>query len=596
MKYFIRAAVAACLAVFMCFFGYHVYERTVSGAVEIHEGVQIGELYISGKDSEKSTYNVTGNENKASEIPFSDVEIDDDAVAYADLASVDRDEKAEMHVTVSFDSEDFEDISEEPEDPLEDLYVDPGVKADGFFSQTRNFGDDIEIAWNPVRGAVGYEIYGLDLDRDGAVTEKHLIETSTDTKYIIGDIDAGKMSHIGVKPVIDDENVKSKMKKIDLCKPAEIASVKTSRVSDEKVNLRWDVSSGANLYRICYRKKSGFFEEIAQVEGNSLDVNIKKDKNYVFRVVPYYDNGFGCTRTSGSAMTAYKNVTGDIVSLDHQKYTSKECYDDIEILMMQYGDIMRTEVIGESEDGRDIVDICLGNEEADAALLIVCEIHAREYITTAMMMRIVEYYIKNYYGTIDDTKVCDLLKEICIHFVVMANPDGLEISQNETERWKANADGINVNANFPYNFKSYGDRSKGTYTGESAASSLEAQALVRITRDLSGKYERFGVVSYHAMGQIVFGSYKEEDEILESKIHDMYDVVRTSTGYKDAGYLDGGSAYGNFREYLIYVVGAPAVTVEVGATMCPCNVSDYENAFTKNKYVVLREAKAISAW
>lgn len=614
MKTAVKIAVAACFSILLCFVIYRVYDKTVSGTVERHEGVQIGELYLNGSANEKKSYDgITVSANTV----LAEV-VSKDAAPVASKSDTLYAGESTQEIVLSVDDgsdtlavtghrrEDASAAVEEQENE-EDLLTAAGqkkeedyVKANAdpaeFFEGIRNFGDGIEISWNPVRGAKSYRVYSLNMGVDGTVLDKVLVDNVAETRYIVKDMTEGKIVYVGVKPVMEEKGSKAKIKRIDLCKPTEIMSVRTNRISDEKVNLKWERSAGANLYRVCARRKNGFFTEIAEISDTSINIDLIKDSEYDLRIVPYFDSGYGRIRCEGSAMTKYKNVTGDVVSYDHQKYSSDECYEDIEILNMRYSDIMRTDVIGYSEDGREITDIVLGNEDADSALLVLCELHAREYITTVTMMRIVEFYLKNYYGTIDDTKVCDLLKDVCIHFVVMANPDGLEISQHKDSKWKANSKGVNLNQNFPYNFKVSGDPAKGTYTGDSEASSTEAQAVVRITRDLEQKYEKFGVLSYHAMGQIVFGSYKEDDELLKERIEEMYDTVTEATGYKDAGRLDGGPACGNYREYLIYVVGVPAVTIEVGATVCPCDVSEYTTAFEKNKYVVLREAALIANW
>ena len=616
MNKIVKTVVITCFAVLLCLAGYRVYDKTSTGAVERHEGVQIGQLYLNAAASEKNnrkTSVVSADEGslqgKQQEVQLAfelqPVEIQAEK-AVADNLRADNTVTA---LSVSSDSSDIPDgelqqetqqaQTEQTDSTEEDdgiTYVDPKVKSAEFYSRTRYLDGSFEICWYPVRDAVAYKVYGIKVNSDGSIDEKVLIDRVEDTRYIINDIETSAVYHYGVKPVFDGDPKKATLKRIDLCKPEEISEIRTNRISDTSVNIKWTASRGASGYKISYRTLNGYFKDLTEVNTNSLNADIKIDKDYIFRVVPFYDNGFTRIRTEGSALAKYYNRSGDVVSLDHQKYTSAECYEDIEMLMMRYSDIMKTSVLGLSERGREIIDITIGNEDSDSALLVVCEIHAREYITTAVMMRIVEYYLQNYYGTLDNTKVSDLLRKICIHFVVMANPDGLEISQNLLPRWKANADGINVNANFPYNFRSSGNRLEGTYTGDSAASSKEAQVIVDITGRLSEKYRNFGVLSYHAMGQIVFGSYKEENEVLQEKITEMYDIVIDSTKYEDAGKLDGGKAYGNYREYLIYEVGVPAITIEMGATVCPCDVSDYSTTFTKNKFVPFRIAAAISEW
>ena len=91
------------------------------------------------------------------------------------------------------------------------------------------------------------------------------------------------------------------------------------------------------------------------------------------------------------------------------------------------------------------------------------------------------------------------------------------------------------------------------------------------------------------MGQIVFGDYGGKNKKLRSDITDMYKIARRTTGYSSAaGY--GGTSNGNYREYLIYKVKVPSITIEVASISCPVPKYQYASAFNRNKLVVLREA------
>ena len=182
-----------------------------------------------------------------------------------------------------------------------------------------------------------------------------------------------------------------------------------------------------------------------------------------------------------------------------------------------YNDYLDYRVIGKSEQGRNIYDIILGNPDAKKTMLVVCELHAREYVTSVIAMKQIEYYLKNYNNKVDGTKVSSVFNECNVHYVVMANPDGVVISQNSKPRWKSNANNVNLNNNFRYNFKSMRN-DDGSYTGKRYESEKETKAIVKITKELK-KQKKFAVVNYHAMGEIVFGDYSGKNIALKRKIN-----------------------------------------------------------------------------
>ncbi len=166
-----------------------------------------------------------------------------------------------------------------------------------------------------------------------------------------------------------------------------------------------------------------------------------------------------------------------------EKYSYEQMEADIQSLEKRYGTAhMQVNTIGNSADGRKIYDIVIGNPNAGKHILIQGAIHAREYMNPLLMMKQIEdglaFYDTGYYN---GRKLSDLLNQVAVHFVPMANPDGVALSQfgldaihsaqlKETiqnayasdmaagrttlefarylERWKANARGVDLNHNF----------------------------------------------------------------------------------------------------------------------------------------------------
>ena len=55
---------------------------------------------------------------------------------------------------------------------------------------------------------------------------------------------------------------------------------------------------------------------------------------------------------------------------------------------------VKVNVIGKSNDKRNIYDVVIGNPKAKKTMLVVSSIHAREYMTAQLSMAQVEHYLK----------------------------------------------------------------------------------------------------------------------------------------------------------------------------------------------------------
>ncbi len=166
-----------------------------------------------------------------------------------------------------------------------------------------------------------------------------------------------------------------------------------------------------------------------------------------------------------------------------EKYTYDQMVADINALKERYGDKMQVNVIGRSQDGRDIYEVIVGNVNAPKHILMQGAIHAREYMTPLLMMKQLETAL-NFYDTghYDNTALSDLFQQVAVHMIPMSNPDGVTLAQSglngirsdflkqtiltayakdkELGRttldmdkyltiWKSNAAGVDLNHNFP---------------------------------------------------------------------------------------------------------------------------------------------------
>ena len=301
-------------------------------------------------------------------------------------------------------------------------------------------------------------------------------------------------------------------------------------------------------------------------------------------------------------------------------YTYDFMVHDLEELRKEYPAHMSYRSIGSTYDGRNIYEVTVGNPNAKNHVLIPAAIHAREYITTNLVMKQIEYALYYYdTGGWDGKRLSDMFEDTCLHFVPMANPDGVSISQfgldgirNEElregiekiyaddlaagrtadpldkylVRWKANARGVNLNQNFDANWL----EAKGSaevpsysyYSGTYPESELESSALARLFRSRNYK----AVINYHSMGEVIY--WDIENNKVREKSRFLANNMLALTGYQMLYSGEGGG----FKDYVqLYGSGTPSVTLEIGKGEAPVPSEQMESIWAQNKFVWLYALK-----
>lgn len=303
-------------------------------------------------------------------------------------------------------------------------------------------------------------------------------------------------------------------------------------------------------------------------------------------------------------------VRAAIVSTNHQKYTYGEYEKDLRQLSSKYPNRMQVNVIGQSADDRNLYEVVLGNVEAKKHLVVIANLHAREYMTTQLCMRQIEYYLNQYNKKISGAKVSKVLDEVAIHYVPSCNPDGTAISQfgfgairdkklraslrkmsGSPATWKANARGVDLNRNWNVAFQKSGRRGSSGFRGNSAASEPEVRALVRMINRIEKQGKITGVVSYHSTGSIMYGRCAGNATAkVKNQTTKMYRSARALTGYTLMPTQSLRSAAGCSREYFLYKRDIPCITLEIGRGACPLGSDEFPSIWKKNKNVVFRQA------
>ncbi|HET6685270.1 MAG TPA: M14 family zinc carboxypeptidase [Jiangellaceae bacterium] len=293
-------------------------------------------------------------------------------------------------------------------------------------------------------------------------------------------------------------------------------------------------------------------------------------------------------------------------------------------------DLLKQEVIGQTYgtdpegDGpdvpRDIVALKLtvdANTVADnsrPAVLYSATQHAREWISTEVNRRLLEWLIKMYRE--DRQEIVDLLGSTELWFVMVANPDGYQYTFDHDRLWRKNlrdndgdnvitsADGVDPNRNFPQNWN-YDDEGSAsitadqTYRGPAAASEPETQAMI-------GLYDRVDFnfhVNYHSFGELLL--YTFGHQVNTPSADDPIYVALSGTDAKPAidGFNPGVGAdlyttNGETTDFAHAMGGALAWTPELGdgphddGFVFPDKEGNVQHEFSKNLPFALSVAQS----
>lgn len=302
-----------------------------------------------------------------------------------------------------------------------------------------------------------------------------------------------------------------------------------------------------------------------------------------------------------------------IILNDPYIYTYDDMIHDSNVLSDVYGELVRTDIIGQTADGRQILDFVIGKPDASREIFVNAGIHAREYLTSQLVMKEMAVYLEHvknndYY---EETSYGEMWQNCIIHVVPMCNPDGITISQfgidglwNEDirdgiyeiaamdgmevtpsylETWKANASGVDLNRQFDAYWDEYvdpvGHPSADHYKGAYPGSEPESAALIDLTVNHSFLY----TISYHTQGQLIYWQFANMDAIYD-RAYAWATQISAATGYPlqddysvvdPAGYSDWG----------IYRCQIPSLTIEVALGVSPYLQEQFQQVWQENMNV-----------
>lgn len=313
------------------------------------------------------------------------------------------------------------------------------------------------------------------------------------------------------------------------------------------------------------------------------------------------------------AVAAVMAAPDSVIDLSTTLYTYDKMASDLSLLAAAYPQYMTLDTIGTTADGRSLYVVYFGNREASRQIMICAATHAREYMTSQLVMKQLEYYCAHYAdGSYNSIPYAQLFENTCFAIVPMVNPDGVCISQfgeNGLNRqdlrdnlhsiyssdqvgaftsendfdtylthWKANAMGVDLNRNYSPGWETVTDRpvpSFGLFRGEAPGSEAESSALMALIESLSNPVM---AISYHSYGELVYWQYGQP-EPLWTQNSELAARICELTGYASGEY----SNEAGFSNWCVNVKGIPSVTVETGSVPTPLPLEQFDPIWQKNR-------------
>ena len=229
----------------------------------------------------------------------------------------------------------------------------------------------------------------------------------------------------------------------------------------------------------------------------------------------------------------------------------------------EYSEVIELSIIGKSQQNRNLYLIKLGRGQQK--VLFTGSTHGTEYITSAYLLKMTEEYARCYINeqNFGGRNVKQLLDNTTIYIVPMINPDGVEMVLNHHINWRANANGVNLNQNFPTN--RWNDIDTGIYQpdingfrGYSPASEPESKALINLCETYNFKF----MLSFHAKGEVLY--WTDDNTGIVPGSTKLMKIIEKSTGYKPMESTDNVNSYaGGFENWFRYKYNRPGICIEL---------------------------------
>lgn len=226
--------------------------------------------------------------------------------------------------------------------------------------------------------------------------------------------------------------------------------------------------------------------------------------------------------------------------------------------------------IGQSTLGKNILATHIGSFDG-TQIIIQGGIHAREYISTLLMIEQARYLNAN-----------NLVTDGGIYFIFLTNPDGAEIvldginnlpcditkqyltianGSEDFSKYKANINLVDLNTNFDVD---WGTGSQNTFCPNSQNfigfypnSEREVNNLINFTNRIRPAL----TISYHSKGEVIYYGFAGESEQNVIRDRMIGEQLSELTGYP---LIFTEESSGGYKDWCIRYLQIPSYTIEVG--------------------------------
>ncbi|WAA10422.1 M14 family metallopeptidase [Fervidibacillus albus] len=286
-----------------------------------------------------------------------------------------------------------------------------------------------------------------------------------------------------------------------------------------------------------------------------------------------------------------KRVTVPIVR-DVANYSFEKMEADLNRLQEIYP-FIRINKIGESVLGKPIYEIDIGRGER--VVHFNGAFHANEWITTPVLMRLVNTYALSLVNGYPQRGIYSLplYNRNRLSVVPMVNPDGvnlvlngppaevkeevISINEGSTDfsSWKANIRGIDLNNQYPANWDIEKKRKEPKkpaprdYPGDAPLTEPEAIAMA----ELAKQREFSRMLAFHTQGKEFYWGYEGLEPPESESLAERY---ANASGYESIRYVD---SHAGYKDWFIQTFRKPGFTFELGLGVNPIPISQFPTIF-----------------
>ena len=262
--------------------------------------------------------------------------------------------------------------------------------------------------------------------------------------------------------------------------------------------------------------------------------------------------------------------------------------------------------IGKSVMGRPLFSFIIGEGEREA--FYNAAHHANEWITTPLVMKFMENYLKAY---INNTNIlgrnaAKLYENARLFLVPMVDPDGVDLVNNALDRndtyykeakaiserypairfpdgWKANIVGTDLNLNYPAGWEQakrikfgmgFTTPAPRDYVGTEPLSAPESRAVYEFTQ----KHDFSLILAYHTQGQVIYWKYQD---IEPPRGYEIGTALAEASGYT-LDLVPAESSFAGYKDWFILNYNRPGYTVEAGLGVNPLPLSQFGTMYRDN--------------